>query len=477
MSKSRSHSLADNTIIIGIGRGVTQAISLILLPIYTHHFAADEYGLVDLISTYVLLLAPMIILQLDMGVFRFLIDSRGDNNRAAAIVQTVLKSSGVFMSIATIAAIIISIFVSIPMFWFALASSIATSCYLLLSQIARGIGDNKLFAKSGIMVGVGTLVSVLILIVWLGLGPEGILLSSAIGNIAALIYISSRPKLLDLLKIKIKPVDRVSIKSILQYSVPLAVNGSAWWMVNVFNRTLVAVFVDTAANGIYATAARFPVFISSIFGIINTSWTESAALHIDAPDRNKFFSKTFNVSLKLFISAALLLITAMPIVFHFLINERYYEALNYIPIIASGAIFSSMIAMYSAIYTAKRLSRRIMVTSLASAAVSITLGLLLVPSFAVYGATIASSVAFMLMAIFRHFDTRQYVKITYNMPVVLLLVSATVVTYLVYYSKPSLTICCLYFFATASFAVLINKQIITYTYDKFKSALTRRNPR
>lgn len=66
----KKKQLAKNTVIIFMGRVCTQFISYFLLPLYTSHLLASEYGLVDLVQTYVTLLVPIITLELEMSVFR-----------------------------------------------------------------------------------------------------------------------------------------------------------------------------------------------------------------------------------------------------------------------------------------------------------------------------------------------------------------------------------------------------------------------
>ena len=73
----KKKQLAKNTIIIFFGRVCTQLISFFLLPLYTSYLKTSEYGIVDLIQTYVTLLVPIITLELEMSIFRYLIDSRG----------------------------------------------------------------------------------------------------------------------------------------------------------------------------------------------------------------------------------------------------------------------------------------------------------------------------------------------------------------------------------------------------------------
>ena len=71
---NKKKQLARNTIIIFFGKVCTQLISFLLLPLYTAYLATSEYGIVDLIQTYVTLLVPIITLELEMSIFRYLID-------------------------------------------------------------------------------------------------------------------------------------------------------------------------------------------------------------------------------------------------------------------------------------------------------------------------------------------------------------------------------------------------------------------
>ena len=68
---SRNTTLLKNTLIILFGKVCTQLISYFLLPVYTTVLSTEEYGTVDLLITYVTLIAPIITLQMEAAVFRF----------------------------------------------------------------------------------------------------------------------------------------------------------------------------------------------------------------------------------------------------------------------------------------------------------------------------------------------------------------------------------------------------------------------
>lgn len=100
---SRKTELAKNTAILTVGKLCTQCISFFLLPLYTAILSTEEYGTFDLLVTYSTLLLPLVNWQLDQGLFRFMLDYRGNKEEQGKLFSTLLLSS-------TIQSIIYSIF-------------------------------------------------------------------------------------------------------------------------------------------------------------------------------------------------------------------------------------------------------------------------------------------------------------------------------------------------------------------------------
>ena len=98
---SRQSTLMKNTAIILFGKVCTQLISYLLLPLYTTVLSTEEYGTVDLLITYVTLIAPVVTLQMEAAVFRFLIDVRSDKTAASRIITNslacLLGTLGIFV--------------------------------------------------------------------------------------------------------------------------------------------------------------------------------------------------------------------------------------------------------------------------------------------------------------------------------------------------------------------------------------------
>lgn len=85
--------LAKNTAILTVGKICTQCISFFLLPLYTAILSTEEYGTFDLLVTYSTLLLPLVNWQLDQGLFRFMLDLRGNKKKEKSLFSTLFCSS------------------------------------------------------------------------------------------------------------------------------------------------------------------------------------------------------------------------------------------------------------------------------------------------------------------------------------------------------------------------------------------------
>ena len=330
----KEKELVKNTFIILFGKLCTQFLSFLLLPLYTSVLEPSEYGVADLITTYVALIIPVITLQLEMALFRELIDVRNNKSK-----QREIATSGIFgiifnLLISIIIISIVNIFISIP-FKLYIILTVASSIFSnLLLQIARGRGDNVGYSVGSMVAAVSTIGCNILFLVILNFKIEGLLLSTALGNLLASIFMFFRCKIYDL--INFKYISKKQLKLLLKYSIPLVPNGLIWWIINVSDRTLITLFIGTASNGIYAVANKFSNILIQLFNVFNLSWTESASLHIGADDKNNFFSRIFNAIIKLFASICIMLICTMFILFPIIINKEFNEAYIYIPLLLIG---------------------------------------------------------------------------------------------------------------------------------------------
>jgi len=454
---SKKTELIKNTFIIAIGKISTQMITFFLLPLYTIFLSPTEYGFFDLTITYILLFTPIITIQFEMAVFRFLIDARNDEDAQINIISNTLRTLVILLITFTIIAVSINALINIPYFWLILINIIANAFAGLLMQISRGLGNNKAFAPASFITGISTMIATLFFVVFIRTGISGALISIAIANIICSTFLFIKISLYKY--IRPNQHNKTTQKELRQYSLPLVPNGAALWVINVSDRTIVSIIMGIAANGIYAVSNKFALILGSISNILTMSWTESVSIHINTIDGHEFISETLNSCLILFILLGTIIIAGTPIAFPLLVGARYADAINYIPIMIICVIISNVMSLYGAIYVAKKMTKQIASTSIIAAMINIILTIIMVPIWGLYGAAIATAVAFFFITIFRHYDLKKIIIIKYDILKITLLSAFLIVVSLFHYlNQPILNILVL-IISIMSLALISRRQI------------------
>ena len=103
-------ALFKNTGIIAIGQISTKIVNFLLLPLYTALLTTQEYGLVDILSTYSALIVVIVGLQINQAVFRFLVTNRKNKEKLIEICSTTFFCSVIICLIYSFAFLIIQYF-------------------------------------------------------------------------------------------------------------------------------------------------------------------------------------------------------------------------------------------------------------------------------------------------------------------------------------------------------------------------------
>lgn len=462
----KNKELIKNTIIILLGKFCTQFLSFFLLPLYTNILSANEYGIYDLIVTYVALFVPVISLQMEMAIFRELIDVRSNCEKTSKIISSGIYSVVLQFIICLIGYYLISIFINIPYKNYIILNILAVMVSSVFMQIARGLGKNVEYSISSVIAGVSTILLNILFLVVLKFNVDGMIISAILSNIFAAIYIFISCKLYK--KIKYSSVSKQKIHKLLKYSLPLVPNGLIWWIINVSDRTIISIFLGTGANGIYAVSNKFSSILMQIFNIFNLSWTESASLHINDEDKNEFFSGVFNKTLKYSLVVCLLIIVALPFLFNILISQSYSEAYIYIPILLVGMIFNIIVSFLGSIYVAKKLTKEVAKTSFGAGVLNILINVFLVKYIGIFAAAISTVLAFLTMSIFRIVDVQKYVKLKINFKEFSIVLLLFLISLLLYYFNNTL-ISAIYLVLVIVYVFIDNKNYINLILKKAKN--------
>ena len=436
---NREKELLKNTAIITIGNIATKLISFFLLPLYTALLTTKEYGVVELLNTLVSLCVPIFTLQLDQAIFRYLIDNRGKEDNIKKGISTALK----FVIIASILFLAI-FFVFSPLvnneYKYFLATNVIASIFSsMFLQISRGLGDNKVYAEGSFITAAIAVILNVVFIAGFKWGANGMLSANLIGNIICSIYIFFRKKIYKY--IEFKDFSKDLLKKLLKYALPLIPNAIAWWIFNSSDRIIVSAFLGLDSTGILSASYKFSNAYIMVYNIFNMTWTESAALHINDDDNTEYFNKVINTVFNLFASICVVLIAFMPIIFKIMINEKFGESYNQIPILLLSTLFNVLVGLLSVIYIAKKDTKAVAETSFVAAFINAVVNLALIKFIGLYAASVSTLVAYAVLGINRYFDVRKkYMKISLNFKDTILTTIMLAIVFLTYYLKNNIFI-------------------------------------
>ena len=434
---NRGKELAKNTIIVSIGRICTQCISFFLLPLYTAKLTTEEYGTVDLLNTYITLLIPIIIFEIQQALFRYLIDNRKSEKEKTTLISTTIFIAIIQSIIYLIIYAIIGQFIQNEYKYFLATNVVATIFSSIMLQISRGLGDNKTYSIGSFITASTTIVLNVIFIVYFQMGAYGMLTASLISQVLCSIYIILKLKLYKYINIKSFNYGR--LKQLWKYSIPLIPNTISWWVMAASDRTIISIFLNISANGIYSAANKFSSIFSTFYGIFNITWTEFASIHIKDEDNAEYFSKAIARIFKLFASLCFGIIGCIPFVFPIMVNVNFQQAYQQIPILMLGGLCNVMVTLLSAVYIAKKMTKKVATTSAIAAIINIVVNLALIQSIGLYAASISTFLAYFIMMVIRMKDIKKYVSIRYNKKMLLQTIMMTIIILILYYINNTVT--------------------------------------
>lgn len=470
--------LLKNTAIIALGKISTQILSYILLPLYTAKMVTEEYGSYDFICTLSVFLCPIITLLIEECMFRFLIDADTDGKRKSIVTQTVI-----YTAIGTLVFIPISFLVmNLATNWqwnmqlmfttFVVSNIMIT----LTTSLARGLSKIKLYSISSFILGIVTIIAQIIILL---ITPTafGMLLANTIANIVVALFIAWRLKFRKLLG----KFNKKMMKGMIKYSFPLVPNNISWLIINMSDRLLLTSMVSSAANGIYAIAAKFPNIITVFYSYFSLAWKEQAAKIVKDKDLNKHYNGIYHDTKRVMYSIMLLLIAVMPIAFPILINAQYSEAFMYMPMIMVATYFMDLSRFYGGIFEAYKNTKIMGTTTFAAAIINLIIDLALLKFIGIWAACISTLVADFAIYLYRKYKIKDYVKLReLNMiPAYIILFIILGAYYLKYIPGFNMVVYYIINGITLLFAIIysyaINKKLINEILAKVKSKFKRKS--
>lgn len=415
-SVNKYKKLLSDTVIFAVGTFSSKLLVFLLMPFYTRILTQEEYGTVDLIVQTGNLLFPLVTLGIVSGVVRFGLDSA---YRKADVFTTGVRTIflGLLALLLLMPIFIVTDFLSeyvVLIYLFVMMSALRGLC----SQFVRAKGYVRLYAFDGILSTVTNITFNILFLAVFKMGITGYVLATVCSDFLSAVFLFLRARLFRFVKRgRVKPSTRLAM---LKYSVPLIPNNMFWWITNVSDRYMVTFISGAAENGLYAASYKIPTVIILLSNIFMDAWQVSAVSDMGQKARRRFFSRVFKTySALIFTACSGLIMLAKPINY-LLVSKEFYPSWKFIPYLIMSMAFSCFVTFLGSVYMVERKSVLSFITTAAGAVINVVLNIILIPKYGALGAAFATFFSYFCVFIIRAANTSRFIKIKYNIPVLVL---------------------------------------------------------
>lgn len=403
--------LGVNTLVIFIGNVGSKLIGLIMLPLYTRWLGPEQYGVSDILNTYVTVLLSIVTCSIAEALFVFPKDK-----------EDIVKA-GYFTTGCTFVAVMLTLTALV----FGLIDSYADShnsftdniwlLYLLLStqvvqnitqQFVRSIDKIKVYSITGFVSTFFTAVLGCVFIPQYGL--NGYIWSLALASIIGAAYSFFFSGSYRLVNIRVVKIER--LKEMLSYCMPLVPSAVTWWVIGALNRPVMESYLDLHDIGVYAVASKFPNLLDSLFVIFGLSWQISVLEEYGKPGYSKYFNNAVRVVFTLIAIGVILLSAFSKQIITIFASSEFFEGWKFVPILTLGTLLGNFGSMFGTNFLATKKSKYMLYTSIWGSGAALILNFILIPKFGLWGAALSTVLSMLVIAITRIYYSWQFVKMT-----------------------------------------------------------------
>lgn len=447
--------LFSDTLIYGISSVLARFIGYLLVPLHTGVFSEDQYGVVSLIFAAIALFNVLFTLGMESAYIRY----GKDRNEAKSLFKTLqlflIGSSSLFVLLVWLGQPLISPMIGLetgdPILWMMLGILFFDTLAIVPFAELRLVRKSISFAiiKTGnVLVNLGLN---FYLILWLDYGIEAVFISNLAASLltALATWVVTIPMFMG-------EWDRKLLTKALVFGLPFVPAGLG----HVVNELIDRFFLksmdpenvealygpDYSADdlvGIYSACYKLAVFMLLLVQMFRMAWQPFFMRQSDEESAPKTFSQTFSLfnfaAATIFLSVALfadqIVAIKVPILDFYLVDEKFWEGLNIVPILLLAYWFQGWYVNFSAGIFISETTKRLPQITLIGAGITIVANLIMIPFLGMMGSAIATLTSYSVMAALIYYYSRNAFLVPYRLVsgLAVMLVAATA-----FYLKPTL---------------------------------------
>lgn len=399
---SEKSKVLKNSLLYTFSALLVNAISFLLLPVYTMFLTPKDYGITNLISSFTGVTTFIVAFSLYSAIIRFYVDYKHEREKLkrfyGTVIVFVIISGAMFVSLGLIFnKVVISWFFKGISFYPFVLIALLTLTFVCLRMIHQSILQGMQQAKKLTIINLSVfsfqVCFNLLFICVFKLGATGALLATLLINMGYSIYM-----IFDLKKNNVVTfcLDIKILKEALKYSVPLMPHNLSTSIASFASRIFINKSGSLASVGLYGVAFQLGTIIDVVQSSVNSAFTP---WFYDMMNNSCEESRKNVVSLSRFLLIIYSLIYMGIGLFSqeviiLMTNEKYIMAWTTIPILVMAFSVKSVYYFYiNILFYYKDAARKIFIATITGSVADIMISFVLVPRYGMYGASVSFLIA------------------------------------------------------------------------------------
>ncbi|GFK21211.1 oligosaccharide flippase family protein [Tetragenococcus halophilus] len=403
-NNNRREVLIKKSLIYLIGNFSSKILGTLIIPIYAAFLTASELGNYDYQQSVGNLLSPLFALAIWEAILRFGLGKSENDIKKVISSALIIAITTLSISLIILTTTYINIYDNKLIVFLYILLIMLMPLLTIFQYTARATGNNVVFVKSSIISSFSNLGSLFIFVVILKGGLIGLLISTILANLINILYISFNIKIWAFFSIN--NVDYSLIRTMLKYSLPLALNLMSVWFITGFSRFYTNLFLGTVNNGIYAFAAKFSMILATLSQVVNMAIIEDTVLSIGDKDFTNRFEKTANEVINLLLILILFLMPIISIYYNFVPNADYRSSINLVPVLLYSTFLQNCSTVTGNIFNAYNKTNVFFYTTFLGSLLNVFFTFILGSYLGLKGVAIAQIIGFLALFLSRYFIGR-----------------------------------------------------------------------
>lgn len=414
----------ENSFLYTFSSILVKATGFLLLPFYTFFLTPEDYGITNLINSFLQVTIYVVTFSLNAGIVRFYVDFKHEEEKLKEFISTIVifiiftTNMFIFLSLIFNGFVTDLLFENLsfyPIVLIALISVFFIVMHSVHQHILQAMQIGRRLTKINLIVFFIQVSLNIILISVFKLGAVGMLLAQLFVYFGYIFFM-----LFDLRKNHLLAL-RFNFKLLfeaLKYSIPLIPHNLSTRIASFFSRVVMNSGGTIALVGLYSVAFQFGTVIDTVQSSVNKAfrpWFFEMMKKGDQDNKREviqistilltLYSLVYMI-IGLFSQEAILLMT----------TEKYVLSWTVIPILTVAFSAKSIYYFYvNILFYYKTIANRIFIATLTGSFADIIFALILIPKYGMYGAALAFLTAKIIVSFIVYIMSRKYNQVGFKL--------------------------------------------------------------